>query len=122
MDGHTSYILDWLKTRHFYSIHGQAAKFIGGEPITDDLKERALRPMQKWIKLVQICVEAEFPDFSVVMSFSAFDLPKVRHPKPPPSDSLEKLNRLAERFHKPDLIPQFKDHWRFACGKKKIKN
>ena len=110
MDGHTSYILDWLKTRHFYSIRGEETKFIGGEPITDDLKERALQPIHKWVKLVQMCVDAEFPSFSVVICFFAFELPKVRHPKPPPSNALEKLNRLAKRFNKPDLIPQFKDH------------
>ena len=57
-------------------IHGETYT-IGGagkSRLTDHAKARALGRLMNWVKLCETGIESEFPSFSVLASFSIFNL------------------------------------------------
>ena len=85
---------------------------IGGGEVTDRVMDAALAHMTPWVLLCKDTVAAEFPEFSLMMAFSAFKLPKGRGaPCHVISDTTHvQLKRLQQTYGQPTLVQEIKDH------------
>ena len=115
VDGHTSFMLSWLKKPHFYMV-GDDGRCIGGSRIPDNIINECLSHLRAWSLLAHDCCNAEFPSFSLVIAFSAFSLPKTLRTASChfQAATLEKLQRLAKTFNLPHLVEEYKDHMMYA--------
>ena len=111
--GHVSFVLQWLREPHFYTIDG-VGKCIGGSPVTDAQKTESLQHLQTWCVLVRSCLSAEFPSFSLICAFQAFALSKNCPVVSLSHVQREKLQRLSQCFKKPNLINEFEVHVSYA--------
>ena len=115
IDGHTAFIMEWLLTAHFFSTASGEGRCIGGSPVTQAVKQQALRHLQSWTKLARDCLFAEFPEFALVCAFNCFILRKRRSPNAElTQDHHTKLLRLTKTFKAPDLVQQYKEHLSYA--------
>ena len=113
----TRMAMDTLQRTLTWSVNGELFSMGGvGQP-SEDVVTTCLNHMKCWCRLARAIVEAEFPDFQVVMAFSIFNLGSERLEAGTKfSDITPKQNRDMERLCKildVDLLvfkEQFMDH------------
>ena len=116
VDGHTKFAVEWLRAPHFVSDRG-VGKCIGGIDLMADayssMRSAALAHLRSWVELAKHTLEAEFPSFSLVMAFSAFDLPRWDMNPLNPTRA-KHLQRLSHTFKQKHLQREFVNNWRYA--------
>ena len=114
IEGHITFILEWLKKPHFFLVNN-SAKSIGGKEVPAEILQRCLSRMQTWTALARDCLMAEFPDFGLISAFGVFHLPKSNNPSFELTRAQDmKLQRLSKVFRRPKLSIQFRHHWNYA--------
>ena len=117
IEGHTAFIVKWYESSpHHWQVNG-AGRMMGGQPFTDQIKEKRLEHMKAYVILAQQTCFAEFPSISVISCFSVFELPNCaisKAAKDVSADVVTKLSRLALMFNAPRLLSQYKARWWFA--------
>jgi hypothetical protein len=111
--GHTAHILKWLERPHFYTI-GSEGRCIGGVgALTAKDIEEAFDRLKTWTVLVKSTLEAEFPEFDLMNSFSVFKLGQEPMASLPDIFKV-KLSRLSRAFRKPKLQEGFLAYYPYA--------
>ena len=108
--GYTQVMLQSLKSQRGFLDSRGSPKTLGGPgKVTAALLQRCLCRMQLFVDLAVETLRSEFPDFDVVMAFSAFDLEHSDKVKP----EERYLQRLSEVF---DLdFDQLAQEFAFLC-------
>ena len=92
--GYTEVLLESLKAqRGFLDSRGNPKTLGGPGKVTAALLQRCLCRMQLFVDMAVETLRSEFPDFDIVMAFSAFDLEHSNKAKPE-----ERLQRLSQVF------------------------
>ena len=117
VQGHTSYLLKWLKSAHMVPVHGQVRSVGGPNAASRATVDRCLARLQAWVVLAQEVLRAEYPEFEAVSALSVFDLQTTRtvacgQPESLPPAVREPLTRLAQTFNLclPNLLSEFCDY------------
>ncbi len=122
INGHTAFIIEWFESKPHHFKCGHESKCIGGCRIDAATHAKALHHMQCWTHLVKHCLEAEFPSFSLISTFSVFQLPQ-KVPKTILTPAAEqKVKRLGVIFKQAHLVHQFKHVWHHALLAYKASN
>ena len=115
--GHTSFIIQWYTSKvHHFMADGKGRAF-GGQPFPRSVIDDALKHLQAWVHLAKHCMAAEFPSFGIVNAFSCFALPRsptIRVDAFLTPDVIDKINRLASTFKKPNLLQEVRTYFPFA--------
>ena len=113
--GHTEFIVKWYESQTHHFVVGNVGKAMGGMPLSNAIRQRCLKHMQAWVVLASQCLEAEFPSFTSMCCFDAFQLPKDMPSSNFMTSALEnKINRLAQIFKRKSLLVQFKKFYHHA--------
>ena len=93
------------------------SRSIGGFKVPASVLTEAIGHMQAYVHLVRHCLKAEFPNFSLINSFSAFELPNAK-PRSAATIFTPEMERQVKRigviFKQPHLLQQFKSRWHYA--------
>jgi hypothetical protein len=81
VNGHTSYLANWLCNPHFVDVRGEG-QCIGGIYVLAAehaaMRDQAMSHLMCWLGLAQHTLNAEFPSFDLAQSMFAFDLRGAR--------------------------------------------
>ena len=115
--GHTEFIMKWYESHTHHFVVGSVGKSIGGMPFSHATRQSCLKHMQAWVILASQCLEAEFPSFTFLSCFDAFQLPKDQPSANFMTSTLEtKIKRLAQIFNRNQnqFLAQFKRFYHHA--------
>ncbi|CAJ1437951.1 unnamed protein product, partial [Effrenium voratum] len=98
--GFTAWALHVLRQRYSFAVAGTQREFGGPQLPGEAVKERCLRRMQAWHKVVNSVLHAVFPDWELAAAFHVFALdgPEDARRPTPGSEAEKHFLRLAKAF------------------------
>ena len=103
-DSYTAVMLKWLESSHYFVLEGKGKAIGGGKPTQEDLDD-CYKKIRSWVLLARDVIQAEFPAFDLVSSFSAFAC--IEKGKKITDAVRSKVKRLSQTFKRPNLMNQF---------------